>query len=859
LDNIGQLDFPHSISKLFRVGDELYGFITNVRNNTITRLQFSGCNNSSLKSSNEKDPPPITFDKVGTYQINLTTDEGLPSQSSYCRQVVVIPEPFHTPLQTFTIKPGEKIKIGTGNASRGFKWNTGATTDSIVAQSEGLYWVETTGYGCSNIDSFFVRYLNTGDFSYNQDACNPLQFEFKNITVGSTVLNWDFGNGPLEAGKPDPIITYNSLGNYNVTLNLKSTEGDMLSVTKQIAVQVLNDSLIISNDKIICENKNLQLDAIPALSYCWTPATGLSATDIKNPLATPSINTTYFLHSLVAGQNLITNGDFSNGNNSFLSDYQYSLKNTIPAQYFIGASPVAWNNQFNNCTDHSSGSGNMMIVKSSSVEDKEVWSQTINVLPNTNYSFSTWVQSLSSANNIQLQLAINGNIIGTISKSIPSCTWKQFYSTWNSGNKTNITLSIINQNTLTLTDFALDDIAFAEVFMKRDSVKISIEKASVQINNDTTVCWGATVQLKATGANSYSWTPTANVENPGTGITSAKIYQDTKFFVTGTTKNGCTATGSINFFIHSKPLITKTADTLICPNSKVQLHIDGGISYSWSPTASLDDASIASPTAAPVSDTKYFVNVIGDFACEYKDSILVSIKPPPDFSITPSTKICIGDSIRLFADGGDQYNWTPVTVMNDPTLHNPIVFPERDTEFKVSIKESLCNIAKELSTMVYVFSKPLITASKTNDIDCSFGTTHLTATGGTSYQWSGTALSNPNIYNPTAKPTTTTTYIVTAKDFNGCTNEDSVTVNVDYTNKGENYIYSAFTPNNDGLNDCFGISHRGDGVFFTTNSNICWDGKYKSVPQVAGIYVYQVKGKTACTNINLKGTFVLIR
>jgi hypothetical protein len=47
---IGNSSFPHSISKLFRVGNDLYSFITSVDNNTITRLKFNGCTNSSIPS-----------------------------------------------------------------------------------------------------------------------------------------------------------------------------------------------------------------------------------------------------------------------------------------------------------------------------------------------------------------------------------------------------------------------------------------------------------------------------------------------------------------------------------------------------------------------------------------------------------------------------------------------------------------------------------------------------------------------------------------------------------------------------------------------------------------------------------------
>ncbi|WP_299059214.1 CARDB domain-containing protein [uncultured Polaribacter sp.] len=60
----------------------------------------------------------------------------------------------------------------------------------------------------------------------------------------------------------------------------------------------------------------------------------------------------------------------------------------------------------------------------------------------------------------------------------------------------------------------------------------------------------------------------------------------------------------------------------------------------------------------------------------------------------------------------------------------------------------------------------------------------LQGSGGSSYSWSPTTgLSNPNIWNPIASPSETTTYTLTVTE-NGCTDTDTVTVNVNGTNGG---------------------------------------------------------------------------
>lgn len=56
-----------------------------------------------------------------------------------------------------------------------------------------------------------------------------------------------------------------------------------------------NQTLTTNNDTTVCAGAPVQLNAAAATgsTYAWTPATGLSATNIANPIATPQTTTTY--------------------------------------------------------------------------------------------------------------------------------------------------------------------------------------------------------------------------------------------------------------------------------------------------------------------------------------------------------------------------------------------------------------------------------------------------------------------------------------------------------------------------------------------------------------------------------------
>ncbi len=70
------------------------------------------------------------------------------------------------------------------------------------------------------------------------------------------------------------------------------------------------------------------------------------------------------------------------------------------------------------------------------------------------------------------------------------------------------------------------------------------------------------------------------------------------------------------------------------------------------------------------------------------------------------------------------------------------------------------------------------------------------------------------------------------------------------------YVPSAFTPNDDGFNDTFGVKGEGiqnfkmliynrwgEVIFSTTNPGEHWDGKYKNEPAENGTYVYEIFAK----------------
>jgi len=221
-----------------------------------------------------------------------------------------------------------------------------------------------------------------------------------------------------------------------------------------------------------------QLNATGATLYSWNPTAGLSNPRIANPTFAVAVPTTYTVTGYTElGANLITNGDFSSGNTGFSSAYTNcnSAQCLYPeGMYAIGQNPNYFHNGFTACQDHTSGSGNMMVINGSSVSNTKIWCQNVTVEAGRNYAFSAWVTPVNPVSPPILQFSINDINLGTPDYSpSTSCNWHRFFETWNSGITTSANICVVNQNTAyNGNDFAIDDIVFRELCEATDQVDV---------------------------------------------------------------------------------------------------------------------------------------------------------------------------------------------------------------------------------------------------------------------------------------------------------------------------------------------------------------------------------------------------
>jgi hypothetical protein len=161
-----------------------------------------------------------------------------------------------------------------------------------------------------------------------------------------------------------------------------------------------------------------------------------------------------------AGATSIMNADFSGGNVGFSSGYVFDQANLLPpGTYYVGTDPASYNPLWGNFGDHTTGTGSMLIVNGATVAGASVWSENLNVDQRTSYTFSVWVASAFAANPAELAFLIDGSPIGSpFTASSTVGEWTRFEADWNAGMATNVTLGLVDLNTMFHgNDFALDD------------------------------------------------------------------------------------------------------------------------------------------------------------------------------------------------------------------------------------------------------------------------------------------------------------------------------------------------------------------------------------------------------------------
>jgi len=525
------------------------------------------------------------------------------------------------------------------------------------------------------------------------------------------------------------------------------------------AIVPINCNINAGPDISICKGLTTKLTATTNGTFKeWTPVTNLSTPTTLSTNANPQTTIKYVASAIFPSQNLIINGDFEKGFEDFSSDYVYGDTILKYGYYVVGKNPNPYESMWaRNFTDHTSGSGRMMIVDGSEIVGQDVYRTTVFVHKGSNYVFSTWIKNVKEGleNPAKLRFYINGQAFGSINLPDGEANWVYFNTFWTAPSDTTITISIKNQNTNGFgNDFAFDDLVFADYVTITDTMLVTVNPIPnvTATASKPSICVGQSVTLTGNNASTYVWNK--NVINT---IAFKPTTTDT-YNITGTDGNGCKNTSSVSVVVNALPTIKTVANpTTICLGDSSTLTASGGLTYIWS-NANANGASLF-----PTSTQTYSVSGTDSKGCVNTASAIITVNPLPTITATSQT-ICLGKSTVLNALGASSYIW-------DNGVINNVSFSPTSTKTYSVTGTDLKSCSNTSTASVIVNQLPVVSVVTGPTILCVGQSTIVSGQGAQSYIWDNLISDNISF-----TPTATKTYTVTGTDGNGCVNTSSVSV-----------------------------------------------------------------------------------
>lgn len=287
---------------------------------TVVKWQYDFGDGNTL-TRNTNTPFYHAYTTSGTYTVSLTTTSNLGCISKvFQKTVIVAAKPTTSISFTGNTCVGNTISFTstyTNATNTSWYWNYGdgqilntttgnTTTHAYASPLTNILVKHVVSVGGCVSDTAFVTIpvINptpSASFSIKKDTvCETKPVSFTSTVTGVSAWAWNFGNGTGTAAAPFNR-TYNTAGTYNISLVVTDANGcKSLPATDVLQVNPL-PQVNAGTDKVIQTGAPVTMNATvnPAgnYKYLWSPATGLSATGILQPIASPAATTTYLLNA----------------------------------------------------------------------------------------------------------------------------------------------------------------------------------------------------------------------------------------------------------------------------------------------------------------------------------------------------------------------------------------------------------------------------------------------------------------------------------------------------------------------------------------------------------------------------------
>ncbi|MFN5675219.1 MAG: gliding motility-associated C-terminal domain-containing protein, partial [Bacteroidota bacterium] len=704
--------------------------LTLTANGANTYTWFNGSNTSSLLLS----PPSNTF-----FTLNGTSSNGCQNLNTSTLSVSVFNRPNITITGTNALCSGQTINL-TANGANSYTWSTGSNFNSITISPtiNTTYSVSGTNtLGCTS-NSLAVLAVNVYSLPIVSIAgTNTICFgQLAQLTAaGANSYTWSNGANTNSINvSPIANFTYGVIGS-NLNGCLSPT------VVQSISVYSLPIIIASASSPSICSGGSVTLNATGASSYTWNISP-------FNPITISPVNTATYTVAGTSPLGCLSQNTAAVSVSVFVTpSVSAGISNSLVCFGRLvslqanGAASYTWNpSQLTNVPFTATSSAQYTLTGSS-------------IAGCTNTNLATVNLSVMSLPNVQI-FGDSAFCFGTTSTL--SANGANTY-TWNTGSNLNsISITPSITSTYTLIGTALNTCSNTAV---KQITVFPLPTVSASISKSV-ICFGDTVMLSGSGANTYSWTGGAG--SGGTLIPTAT----SSYSLTGYSISGCSSTNVavVSVTVNSLPIITTgISNPSVCLGQTTSIYANGANSYTWSNGVLNGVAFI--PTASAV------FTVIGTDAngCTNLAIQNITVHPVPNLSIAASSySVCEGKQVTLIGQGANTFTWSS-------GISNGVAFtPSVTSSYTLngSFNTGCSNTISPVVT-VSVFGLPDITISTEKPGICPADSTELFYTGAETYTWIP-PLGPGNFI----KPKISTSYTVFGTDLWGCQNTSSVLITV---------------------------------------------------------------------------------
>lgn len=249
---------------------------------------------------------PIFNPSVGSTTYQLLVSNGI------CTDTLIFPvivQPFPSLSLNDTTVCAGSASIGFSSAIPGatYSWSpaTGLSNPNVANPVATLtqnvtYSVTVTLGNCSTVVTRTITVLNIGAFNTpDTTICRGDSFQITDLPLNpGLTAQWSPATGLSSTTSLQPIASPQTTTTYTIIIS-----NGVCSDTLAKTINVIDQPADAGPDTLICAGQSVVIgpsNPLSMLNYTWSPATGLSATNIPNPTASPGSNTTYVLTTSLA-------------------------------------------------------------------------------------------------------------------------------------------------------------------------------------------------------------------------------------------------------------------------------------------------------------------------------------------------------------------------------------------------------------------------------------------------------------------------------------------------------------------------------------------------------------------------------